>query len=104
MSEITGYKRKNGRFGIRNHVLVLATVSCVNGVVNRISREVPEAVCVTHAHGCGRVVPGICKFYQEYSPGLYTTSMLVQWSLWALAVSFQTRKTCSLSSRKEANP
>jgi altronate dehydratase large subunit len=54
MSEITGYKRKNGRFGIRNHVLVLATVSCVNGVVNRISREVPEAVCVTHAHGCGR--------------------------------------------------
>jgi len=54
MSEITGYKRKNGRFGIRNHVLVLATISCVNGVVNRISREVPEAVCVTHAHGCGR--------------------------------------------------
>jgi altronate dehydratase large subunit len=54
MSEITGYKRKSGRFGIRNHVLVLATVSCVNGVVNRISREVPEAVCVTHAHGCGR--------------------------------------------------
>jgi len=54
MSEITGFKRKDGRFGIRNHVLVLATVSCVNGVVNRISREVPEAVCVTHAHGCGR--------------------------------------------------
>jgi altronate dehydratase large subunit len=54
MSEITGYERKGGRFGIRNHVLVLATVSCVNGVVNRISREVPEAVCVTHAHGCGR--------------------------------------------------
>ena len=54
MSEISGYERKNGRFGIRNHVLVLATVSCVNGVINRISREVPEAVCVTHAHGCGR--------------------------------------------------
>ena len=54
MSEITGYERNNGEFGIRNHVLVLATVSCVNGVINRISREVPEAVCVTHAHGCGR--------------------------------------------------
>ena len=54
MSEITGYERKNGEFGIRNHVLVLATVSCINGVINRISREVPEAVCVTHAHGCGR--------------------------------------------------
>ena len=44
MSEITGYKRKNGRFGIRNHVLVLATVSCVNGVVNRISRGLKRFV------------------------------------------------------------
>lgn len=57
MSEITGYERKNGNYGIRNHVLVLATVSCVNGVINRISREVPGAVCVTHAHGCGRGGP-----------------------------------------------
>lgn len=57
MTELTGYKRKNGTFGIRNHVLVLPTVSCINGVVNRISREVPEAVCPTHAHGCGRGGP-----------------------------------------------
>ena len=57
MTEITGYERKTGSFGIRNHVLVLPTVSCVNGVINRISREVPEAVCVTHAHGCGRGGP-----------------------------------------------
>jgi altronate dehydratase large subunit len=54
MKEITGYERKSGKFGVRNHVLVLATVSCVNGVINRISREVPEAVCVPHAYGCGR--------------------------------------------------
>src|SRR5512136_752149 len=54
MSEITGYARKDGKFGIRNHVLVLPAVSCVNGVINRISRQVPEAVCITHAHGCGR--------------------------------------------------
>jgi len=54
MREITGYERAGGKFGIRNHVLVLATVSCVNGVVNRISREVPDAVCVPHAYGCGR--------------------------------------------------
>jgi len=54
MREITGYERKNGKYGVRNHVLVMATVSCVNGVVNRISREVPEAVCVPHSYGCGR--------------------------------------------------
>ena len=57
MSEISGYERKNGKFGIRNHLLVLPTVSCVNGVVQRLFREVPEAVCITHAHGCGRGGP-----------------------------------------------
>ena len=57
MSQISGYERKNGRFGIRNHLLVLPTVSCVNGVVNRLSREVPEAVCISHAYGCGRGGP-----------------------------------------------
>ncbi|MBI5601934.1 MAG: UxaA family hydrolase [Deltaproteobacteria bacterium] len=57
MMEITGYRRKNGRFGIRNHVLVLPTVSCVNGVIHRIARDVPAAVCAPHAHGCGRGGP-----------------------------------------------
>ncbi len=54
MNPMTGYERKNGRFGIRNHLLILPTVSCVNGVVRRISREVPEAVPITHAYGCSR--------------------------------------------------
>jgi altronate dehydratase large subunit len=54
MRDITGYERNDGKYGVRNHVLVLATVSCVNGVINRISREVPEAVCVPHSYGCGR--------------------------------------------------
>ncbi len=57
MRDIAGYERKNGKYGVRNHVLVMATVSCVNGVINRISREVPEAVCVPHAFGCGRGGP-----------------------------------------------
>ncbi len=57
MSEISGYERRNGKFGVRNHLLVLPTVSCVNGVVHRLSRELPEAVCITHAHGCGRGGP-----------------------------------------------
>ena len=57
MTGITGYLRPDGKVGVRNHVLVLATVSCVNGVIQRISREVPEAVCVSHAFGCGRGGP-----------------------------------------------
>jgi altronate dehydratase large subunit len=57
MSAISGYARKDGHFGVRNQVLVLPTVSCVNGVIHRIAREVPEAVCAPHAHGCGRGGP-----------------------------------------------
>jgi altronate dehydratase large subunit len=57
MKAISGFARKDGNFGIRNHVLVLPTVSCVNGVIQRIAREVPEAVCTPHAHGCGRGGP-----------------------------------------------
>lgn len=54
LMSLTGYRRADGQFGIRNHVLVLPTVSCVNGVVNRVCREVPETVGMPHAHGCGR--------------------------------------------------
>ncbi len=57
MTGIAGYLRPDGKVGVRNHVLVLATVSCVNGVIRRISREAPEAVCVPHAFGCGRGGP-----------------------------------------------
>ena len=70
MSDITGYERKNGKFGIRNHVLVLPTVSCINGVIRRISLEVPEAVCVTHAHGCGRGGPRDLEILSRILSGL----------------------------------
>jgi len=70
MNEISGYERKNGNFGIRNHLLILPTVSCVNGVINRISHEVPEAVCVTHAHGCGRGGPRDLKILFRILSGL----------------------------------
>lgn len=54
MNRLTGYLRKNGDYGTRNHVLILPTVSCVNGIVQRITKEVPEAAWITHAHGCSR--------------------------------------------------
>lgn len=54
-----GYKRFDGSCGVRNHVLVISSVSCANGVVNAISREVPEVKSVTHAEGCGRGLPDV---------------------------------------------
>ena len=66
-----GYKRRNGKCGVRNHVMVLASVSCANGVVSAIGRDVPEVKAVTHPEGCGRgiadveitgrTVAGLCR-------------------------------------------
>lgn len=49
-----GFRRSDGRVGVRNHVLVMSSVSCANGVVSAIGRAVPEAKLITHTEGCGR--------------------------------------------------
>jgi len=51
--QFQGYKRDDGKFGVRNHVLVISSVSCANGVVEAIGRELPDVVAITHAYGCG---------------------------------------------------
>jgi altronate dehydratase large subunit len=54
-ASILAYRRPDGRVGIRNHVLVLATVQCANTVVERIGREAPQVVALTHEHGCAQL-------------------------------------------------
>jgi altronate dehydratase large subunit len=48
-----GYQRENGTVGVRNHLLVLSSVSCANGVVEAIGRELPGTVAVSQGYGCG---------------------------------------------------
>ncbi len=50
-----GYRRRDGRVGVRNHVLVLATVHCANAVVDRIGRMIPAVVALPHAYGCSQL-------------------------------------------------
>ena len=54
-----GWRRPDGRIGIRNHCLMLATVVCAAGVVREVSRRLPAVVAVEHAHGCGRGGPDL---------------------------------------------
>lgn len=54
METFLGYERADGTVGIRNHVAIVPSVSCANGVVAAIARAVPEAVPLYHANGCGR--------------------------------------------------
>ncbi len=54
-----GYRRKSGAVGTRNHVLVMSSVSCANGVVQAIGRELPEVKIITHTEGCGRATADV---------------------------------------------
>jgi altronate dehydratase large subunit len=49
---IQGFRRGDGTFGVRNHVVVMASVSCANSIVERIARGDGEAIPITHQHGC----------------------------------------------------
>jgi len=49
-----GYPREDGTYGARNYVVVMSSVVCANGVVEKIARQVPGVVPITHTHGCGR--------------------------------------------------
>jgi altronate dehydratase large subunit len=55
MTLIKGYRRPNGKVGIRNHVLLMPTVVCANQVVSRIQQQVPGTVAIPHQHGCSQV-------------------------------------------------
>ncbi|MHA0857255.1 UxaA family hydrolase [Paenibacillus sp. CMAA1364] len=39
-----GYKRADGRIGIRNHVAVMYTVECAHHVADTIARSVPNSI------------------------------------------------------------
>ena len=53
MADMTfkGFRRADGRIGIRNHVLVIPTVSCVNRVAMDIANKT-GAVTFLHPYGC----------------------------------------------------
>jgi altronate dehydratase large subunit len=53
MISLRGYARPGGRWGARNHILVLPSVVCANLVAERVAEH--GAVSVVHQHGCGQV-------------------------------------------------
>lgn len=55
--ELFGYKRSDGRIGIRNHMLVIPTVNCANEVAQRISNKIPDCKVIPHQHGCAQLKP-----------------------------------------------
>lgn len=76
-----GYRRPDGRIGIRNHVLVLSTCGCANVVARRIAAAVPGSVAVPCAKGCGQVGSGIeimrrCLINLTFNPNVFATLLV----------------------------
>ncbi len=61
---IKGYRRPDGSFGIRNHIAVISTVACSNHLAESISRDYPNAVPITHQHGCDQLGKDLDLFFR----------------------------------------
>ncbi len=55
MKEFYGYRRPDGRVGIRNYVLILPASSCASDTTERIAREVVGAVTFHNQQGCAQM-------------------------------------------------
>src|SRR5690606_38672961 len=53
--EFWGYRRPDGSFGVRNHVLILGAMDNINPVVRRISEGVKGTVPLWAAYGRGMI-------------------------------------------------
>lgn len=50
-----GYRRPDGRVGVRNHVLILPTITCAAQAAKQITELVQGTVSFIHQHGCTQV-------------------------------------------------
>jgi altronate dehydratase large subunit len=59
-----GYRRGDGTVGVRNHVGIIATVTCANDVAKWISDRVPGTVSFLHQQGCGNPGPDMAHVHR----------------------------------------
>lgn len=53
--KLMGFKRENGTYGIRNHLVILPASVCASETAVKISHMVPGSVALPHQHGCCQV-------------------------------------------------
>lgn len=63
--EILGYRRPDGRVGIRNHIAIIPTAVCSSTVAVNIAAQIPGAVAIANQHGC-------CQIGADYEQTLRT--------------------------------
>ena len=60
-----GYRRPDGRVGVRNHLLVVPTVICSSVVAERVAAAVaPIGTALPHTAGCGQLGPDMTTTHE----------------------------------------
>lgn len=53
--KLLGYRRENGTFGTRNHLLILPTSVCAADTAEKIAHQIPGAIAIPTQHGCCQI-------------------------------------------------
>lgn len=53
--KLMGYRREDGKFGLRNKVIIIPSVHCANKVCENIAKQCNGAVYINHQHGCSQL-------------------------------------------------
>ncbi len=62
-----GYRRPDGKVGVRNHVLILPTITCATQTAQRITEIVQGTVTFIHQHGCAQVGNDYEQTFRTYA-------------------------------------
>ncbi|WP_160725978.1 UxaA family hydrolase [Bacillus sp. USDA818B3_A] len=62
--KIWGYRRENGRVGIRNHVVILPVDDISNAAAEAVAKIVPGTLAIPHAYGRLQYGPDLDLFFQ----------------------------------------
>ncbi|WP_284646150.1 UxaA family hydrolase [Paenibacillus silviterrae] len=76
-----GYRRSDGTVGIRNHILILPTITCAAQAAKQITELVQGTVSFIHQHGCAQVGIDYDQTFRTYvgmglNPNVYGVVVL----------------------------
>lgn len=76
-----GYRRPDGKVGVRNHVLILPTITCATQAAKQITELVQATVSFIHQHGCAQVGIDYDQTFRTYvgmglNPNVYGVVVL----------------------------
>lgn len=76
-----GYRRPDGKVGIRNRILILPTCACSVETCRLVASQVPGTVYINNPNGCGQIKPDIAITEQVLAgyaanPNVYGTVLI----------------------------